>query len=184
MSREPPDLVVVDRDGVINVDSDAYVKSPAEWQALPGSLEAIGALTRAGVTVVVATNQSGVGRGLFSEAVLRQIHELMETEAARHGGRISGIYYCPHRPDEGCECRKPRPGLLQRIGRDYGCDLAGVPVIGDKVSDLAAAAAVGARGILVLTGHGRETLAALGGDGPEHYEDLAAAAAALLAERD
>lgn len=174
-----PGLVVVDRDGVVNVDSDAYVKTPAEWHALPGSLEALAALTRAGVDVVVATNQSGVGRGLFSEAMLARIHARMTAELAALGSRLAGIYYCPHRPEDDCRCRKPRTGMLERIARDLGRELSGVPVIGDKPSDLAAAAAVGARGILVLTGHGRQALAELGG-AVEHYPDLAAAVAALL----
>lgn len=179
MGSRAPAVVIVDRDGVVNADSPGYIKTPVEWQALPGSLDAIAALTRAGTAVVVATNQSGVGRGLFSEATLARIHARMAGEVAAHGGVLAGVYYCPHAPDAGCDCRKPRPGLLERIARDLSIELAGVPVIGDKASDLEAAAAVGARGILVLTGHGRRTLAELG-PGTEHYADLGAAVAALL----
>lgn len=183
MSSHAPGLVIVDRDGVINADSGTYIKSPAEWHALPGSLDAIAELNRAGTAVAVATNQSGIGRGLFTEAALARIHARMTEQLAAHGGRLAGIYHCPHRPEDECGCRKPRPGLLERIARAHGCPLAGVPVIGDRAGDLAAAAAVGARGILVLTGHGAQTLAELGGARVEHYADLAAAAAALLAER-
>lgn len=180
MSGTGPGLVIVDRDGVINADSYNYIRSPGEWHALPGSLDALGALARAGTRVVVATNQSGVGRGLFTEAMLTDIHARMKAAVAEHGGRIAGVYHCPHTPAEGCDCRKPRPGLLLRIADDLGCDLADVPVIGDKASDLAAAEAVGARPVLVLTGHGRRTLAERRGSSVEHYDDLAAAVAALL----
>lgn len=179
MGSRAPAVVIVDRDGVVNADSASYVKTPAEWRALPGSLDAIAALTRAGTAVVVATNQSGVGRGLFSDATLGRIHARMTREIEARGGRLAGVYYCPHAPDAGCDCRKPRPGLLERIGRELGVELAGVPVIGDKAGDLEAAAAVGARGILVLTGHGTRTLANVGAD-VEHYADLAAAVGALL----
>lgn len=180
MHASGPGLVVVDRDGVINVDSDEYIKSPDEWHALPGSLEALAALAGAGTRVVVATNQSGIGRGLFTEAELAAIHARMHAAVAAHGGRISGVYHCPHTPADDCACRKPRPGLLLRIADDLGCDLAGVPVIGDRASDLAAAEAVGARPVLVLTGAGRATLAERGAGSVEHYEDLAAAVAALI----
>lgn len=176
------DLIVLDRDGVINVDSDEYIKDPAEWRALPGSAEAIAALNAGGYRVVVVSNQSGLGRGLFTEAMLAQIHAKMRATIEQVGGWLSGIYYCPHRPDEGCDCRKPAPGLLRRIERDFGCSLAGAPFIGDKRSDVEAARAVGARPILVLTGDGRATTRELGEHAIETYADLAAAAEHLLTE--
>ena len=176
-------LVIIDRDGVINVDSDEYIKSPDEWVPMPGSLAALAALTRAGATLVVATNQSGIGRGLFSEATLGRIHAKMNAAVAAAGGRIAGIYHCPHRPDEGCRCRKPAPALLERIGADFGESLAGIPFIGDKVSDIEAALAVGARPILVgdrVPAADREAAAR----GIERYPDLPAAARALIREAD
>jgi D-glycero-D-manno-heptose 1,7-bisphosphate phosphatase len=176
--------VVIDRDGVINDDSDDYVRSAADWVPLPGSLEAIAALTAAGFRVAVATNQSGVGRGLFSMANLEEIHRVMTAAVEAAGGRLAGIHVCPHHPDEACACRKPRPGLLRAIERQSGQSLAGVPVIGDKLSDLDAARAVGARPILVRTGKGGATEAALSDRSIEVYADLHAAVAALLAEGD
>lgn len=176
------DLVILDRDGVINRDRADYVRTPAQWVALPGSLEAIARLTRAGVRVAVATNQSGLGRGLFDETALDAIHARMTTEIRRAGGSLDRIVYCPHSPDAGCDCRKPRPGLLTRLARAYGRGLVGVPCIGDSKRDLEAAAAVGARPILVLTGHGEATRRALEPGQPEHYPDLAAAVEQLLGE--
>lgn len=176
------DLVILDRDGVINRDRPDFVRSPADWVALPGSLEAIARLTAAGVRVAVATNQSGVGRGLFDESVLASIHRRMETEILNAGGRLDQIVYCPHHPDAGCDCRKPKPGLLLALARAYGGSLAGVPCIGDSGRDLEAAAAVGARPILVLTGNGTRTLAQLGDTAVERYPDLARAVDRLLAE--
>lgn len=175
-------LVVLDRDGVINEDSDAYIKSPDEWIALPGSLEAIARLGAAGFTVAVATNQSGVARGYYDLAVLEAIHDKMTSSAASSGGRIDFIAVCPHGPKDGCECRKPRTGLLEQIASHYGVELSDVPVIGDSLRDLEAAAAVGAKPILVLTGNGEKTARAL----PEMlkstavYPDLAHAANALI----
>lgn len=178
-------LVVLDRDGVINHDSDDFIKSPAEWQSIAGSLEAIAALTAAGYTVAVATNQSGIGRGLMDRGSVEAIHRRMHEEAEAAGGRIHRVVYCPHRPDAGCDCRKPAPGLLRQLGAHYGLPLDGVPVIGDSERDLAAARAVGARPILVRTGNGRRTEAALAarGEAVETWDDLAAAAQALVAER-
>lgn len=176
-------LVVLDRDGVINAERIDYVKTPREWRPLAGSLEALGRLTRAGYEIAIATNQSGIGRGLYSAADTARVHEQLRREAAMHGGRIAGIYVCPHAPLAGCNCRKPAPGLLQAIASDSGRDLTGVPYIGDNARDLEAARRVGARGILVLTGYGGETLARerQGGREPEHYADLGAAVDALLA---
>ena len=150
-------IIVLDRDGVINRDSDAYIKSPDEWQALPGSLDAIEALTGAGWSVVVASNQSGLGRGLFDAEALDAINAKMIAAVEEAGGSLSGIYLCPHHPDENCECRKPKPGLLQQIETDLGLSLAGQPVVGDSMRDLEAAMAVGAQPILVRTGNGGKT---------------------------
>lgn len=177
------DLVILDRDGVINRDSDEYIKAPEEWVSYPSSIEAIARLVADGMDVVVATNQSGVGRGLLDVAALEAIHTKMRHEVEAAGGRIAAVYVCPHRPDERCDCRKPAPGLLRRIEADYGGSLVGVPVIGDKRTDLLAALAVGARPILVRSGRGGG--ASLAGE-LEHCEvfaDLAAAADGLLAER-
>jgi len=176
-------LVILDRDGVINRDSDAFVKSADEWQPLPGSIAAIAALTAAGFTVTVASNQSGIARGLFRQQDLEAIHQKMLGLVAAAGGHISKIVICPHGPDDGCDCRKPKPGLLEQLGTCFQTPLAGVPVIGDALRDLEAAAAVGARPILVRTGKGAHTEAAL----PERfanvavYDDLAGAADALIA---
>ena len=150
--------VILDRDGVINRDRADYVKTPAELDFIPGSLEAIAALTQAGYGVVVATNQSGVGRGLLSEQDLDAIHAKLETAVQAAGGRLLGVFVCPHAPDTGCACRKPRAGLLQQIATWAGIDLIGVPVVGDAVRDLEAARSVGALPILVRTGHGEKTL--------------------------
>ncbi len=177
-------LVILDRDGVINKESDAYIKSPAEWLPLPGSLEAIARLTKAGFTVVVASNQSGIGRGLFSAKTLEDIHELMKAEVAKHGGKIDSIFYCPHKPEDNCDCRKPKPGLFHRIMSYYVVPLKGVPAVGDTLRDLQAAQAVGARPILVRTGRGEDTLKALGdkAKGLEVYPNLGSVVTQLLGE--
>ncbi len=151
-------LVVLDRDGVINRDSDAFIKNPDEWQPLPGSLDAIAKLSRADFAVAVATNQSGVGRGLLSADDLRAIHAKMERMVEQAGGRLAGIFFCPHAPGDGCDCRKPRPGLLRQIESAFDVTLTGVPVVGDSGRDLEAALAVGAKPVLVRTGNGDRTL--------------------------
>jgi D-glycero-D-manno-heptose 1,7-bisphosphate phosphatase len=176
-------LVIVDRDGVINFESDAYIKSPAEWRPIPGSLEAIAALTQAGFTVVVATNQAGVGRGLFTLETLGAIHQKMREAVSAAGGKLDGIYFCPHHPDDNCDCRKPKPGLFHQIAEHYRLDLRDVPAVGDTLRDIQAARAVGARAILVRTGRGMQALEQLP-DPPdvEVYADLAAAAAQLIGE--
>lgn len=174
-------LVILDRDGVINHDSAAYIKSPEEWKPIAGSLEAIALLSQAGYRVLVATNQSGVGRGLFEMATLNAIHDKMHRALSLAGGRIDGIFYCPHSYDAGCNCRKPKPGMLEEIAHRFGVSLEGVPLIGDSLRDLQAAAAVGAQPILVLTGKGKKTRK--DGDLPEGtvvYDDLAAAVRSLL----
>ncbi len=174
-------LFILDRDGVINFDSDQYIKSPDEWRPIPGSLEAIARLTKSGFRVVVATNQSGVGQGLFEMDTLNAIHEKMQRAVLQAGGRIEAIFFCPHTNGDKCGCRKPKPGLLQEIAARYNASLAGVPAVGDSLRDLQAAAAVGARPILVLTGKGKKTVAdpALPPNTPV-YADLAAAVAALV----
>lgn len=185
MSRPGRGLVILDRDGVINRDSAEFVKSSAELTPLPGSVDAIVRLSNAGFTVAVASNQSGIARGLFDRAALRAMHLKLRRLVKKRGGRIDRIVVCPHGPDDDCDCRKPRPGLLKRLSRHYGADLDGVPVIGDSLRDLEAAADVGARPILVRTGNGRKTEATLTGAlaDTEVFDDLAAAAAALLADR-
>lgn len=151
-------LIILDRDGVINIGSDQFIKSPDEWKPIPGSLEAIARLTREGWRVVVATNQSGLARGLFEMATLNAIHAKMHKAVAQAGGRIEAVFYCPHSAEMDCDCRKPRTGLFNEIAARYGRDLIGVPSIGDSLRDLQAAASVGARPLLVKTGKGEKTL--------------------------
>lgn len=174
-------LVILDRDGVINEDSSAYIKRPSEWHPLPGALEAIARLREHGVRVVVCTNQSGLARGLFDRYALARIHGRMDAAVRDAGGRLDGIYICPHGPDDACRCRKPRPGLLQAAAARTGFSLDRVPVIGDSARDLEAARRGGARPMLVLTGNGRKTLE---GTAPveEYYPDLAAAVDQLIRE--
>ncbi|MGB6102274.1 MAG: D-glycero-beta-D-manno-heptose 1,7-bisphosphate 7-phosphatase [Pusillimonas sp.] len=150
-------LAILDRDGVINQDSAAFVKSPDEWLALPGSLEAIARLSRAGWRVVIASNQSGVARGLFSMDTLNAIHAKLRREVALAGGVVDAIFVCPHGPDDGCTCRKPKPGMFLDIARRYDIVLKGVPAVGDSLRDLQAAAAAGCSPWLVLTGNGQKT---------------------------
>ena len=169
---------------MINHDSEAFIKNEDEWRPIPGSLEAIAALTKAGFTLAIASNQSGIARGLFDQAALDAMHAKMLGLVHEAGGHISRIVFCPHGPNEGCDCRKPRPGLLEQLAKHFDTSLAGVPVVGDALRDLEAAAAAGARPVLVRSGKGRKTEAAL----PERfagvavYDDLAAAARALIDE--
>ncbi len=151
-------MIILDRDGVINRDRPDFIKSPEQWQPLPGSLEAIARLCAAGFQVAIASNQSGIGRGLFDHSDLAAIHGKMLAAVTAAGGKISAIEICPHQPEDGCDCRKPGPGLLQRIARRLRIDLTGVPCIGDSRRDIDAALAVGARPMLVLTGNGKATL--------------------------
>jgi len=175
-------LVILDRDGVINEDSAHYIKDADEWRPIAGSLNAIAKLHAAGFALAIATNQSGLGRGLFDEFALARIHSRMLEAIEDAGGQIEMIAFCPHAPDDDCACRKPKPGLLLRISEELGLPLDGVPVIGDAERDLAAARAVGARPLLVRTGKGRATEQQLPArHGVSVYDDLAAAAAALLA---
>jgi D-glycero-D-manno-heptose 1,7-bisphosphate phosphatase len=150
-------LVVLDRDGTINHDSDQYIKSPAEWKPIKGSLDAVARLTQTGHRVVVATNQSGIARGLFDMATLNAIHDTMHRAVQQAGGRIEAVFFCPHAADAGCGCRKPKPGMLLEIAKRMNVDLADVPMVGDSRKDLDAAAAAGAQPVLVLTGNGRKT---------------------------
>jgi D-glycero-D-manno-heptose 1,7-bisphosphate phosphatase len=147
-------LVILDRDGTINEDSADYVKSPEEWTPLPGALEAIARLNHGGWHVVIASNQSGLGRGLFDVSTLNAMHAKMHGLLADVGARIDSVFYCPHAPDAACHCRKPEPGLLEQIGERYGIDLHGVPMVGDTVTDLLGAVTVGCEPHLVLTGKG------------------------------
>lgn len=156
--------IILDRDGVINFDSDAYIKSPAEWLPIPRSLEAVAALNRAGYRVLVATNQSGVARGYYDLETLDQIHEKMMRELAAVGGYIEEIFFCPHHPDENCKCRKPKPGMLHAIQDKYQLDLTETFFIGDSMSDLGAAQAVGCKLLLVMTGNGHKTLERVSAD--------------------
>jgi len=151
-------LAILDRDGVINQDSKAFIKRPDEWIALPGSLDAIARLSHAGWRVVIASNQSGIARGLFSMDILNAIHAKMRREVAQAGGSIDAIFVCPHGPNDGCSCRKPNAGLFLDIGRRYDLDLSQVPSVGDSLRDLQAAKKAGCRPWLVLTGNGRKTL--------------------------
>ena len=177
-------LVILDRDGTINQDSDQYIKSPAEWKPIPGSLEAIARLTQDGWRVAVATNQSGIARGLFDMAALNAIHAEMHRAVNLAGGRIDAIFFCPHAADSGCECRKPKPGLLREIASRMDVELAEVPMVGDSLRDLEAAAAAGAKQYLVLTGKGKKTRDAGGlPEGTEVFADLAAFTAQLVEQR-
>ncbi|MEY2699847.1 MAG: hypothetical protein RIQ52_602 [Pseudomonadota bacterium] len=154
----PSPCVILDRDGVINHDSDHYIRSLGEWQPIAGSIEAIGMLSRAGYKVYVATNQSGLARGLLETSVLEQMHAELHRLVSKEGGEVSDIIYCPHGPEDGCHCRKPSPGMYQTLAATHGFDLAGIPVIGDSLRDLQAAEAVAALPMLVETGKGERTL--------------------------
>lgn len=174
-------LIILDRDGVINYDSDQFIKSPEEWKPLPGSLEAIARLCQADYRVVVATNQSGVGRGLFDMFTLNAIHDKMLKAVAHAGGRIEAVFFCPHAADDNCHCRKPKTGMLEEIAARYSVSLQGVPAVGDSLRDLTSAAKMGAQPILVLTGKGNKTMAQGGlPPGTPIYPDLAAAVAELV----
>ena len=150
--------VLLDRDGVINEDSDAYIKSPEEWIPIPGSLEAIALLNRNGYRVAVLTNPSGIARALFDQAMLERIHAKMRGAVEEAGGHIDDIFFCPHGPEDACNCRKPKTGLFQQFARKYGAELKGLPAVGDSLRDVQAAQAVGASPILVETGKGGRTL--------------------------
>ena len=151
-------LVILDRDGVINHDSDEYIKSPEEWVPIPGSLEATARLHREGYKIVVATNQSGVGRGLFDMDMLARIHAKMLEAVRAKGGEIDAIFFCPHKPEDNCRCRKPQPGLFLEIAERLKVNMNGVYAVGDSERDVITARLVTARPVLVRTGKGRRTL--------------------------
>ncbi len=157
-------LLILDRDGVINLDSDDYIRTPQEWIPIPGSLKAVADLTRAGFRVAIATNQSGLSRHFFTLDTLEKIHDKLCQRVEEEGGTIAGIFYCPHLPEEGCRCRKPATGLLEAIEIELGESAIGAYFVGDSLKDLQAAQAHGCIPILVKTGKGRNTLAALATD--------------------
>jgi len=175
-------LIILDRDGVINEDSDAYIKNPDEWVPVPGSLDAIARLCKAGYRIAVASNQSGVARGLFDLSTLMAIHTKMHQAVTAAGGRIDGVFFCPHSADAGCDCRKPKAGMINEILRRFDVAASsGVTMVGDSMRDLQAACAAGCRPVLVLTGKGRRTMQE-GGLPPETAVrvDLAAVASELV----
>jgi len=176
-------LIILDRDGVINQDSDKYIKSPQEWIPIAGSLEAIARLNKADYRVVVATNQSGIARGLFDYKDLNAIHRKMNDLLAQLGGEVLGVFYCPHGPNDHCACRKPKPGLFKQIADRLHVGLTNVPAVGDSLRDIQAARRVGAKPILVRSGKGERTIAA--GGLPKDvlvFDDLASVANALINE--
>ncbi|WP_437880273.1 D-glycero-beta-D-manno-heptose 1,7-bisphosphate 7-phosphatase [Pseudomonas sp. LRF_L74] len=173
-------LIILDRDGVINQDSDAYIKSLDEWIPIPGSVEAIARLSKAGWTVAVATNQSGIARGYYGLPVLECMHQRLRQLVAEQGGELGLVVHCPHGPDDGCDCRKPRPGMLQQIAAHYGVPLAGVWFVGDSRGDLDAALAVDCQPVLVKTGKGERTLAKPLPESTLVFDDLASVANHLL----
>ena len=173
-------LIILDRDGTINHDSDEFIKSPEEWKPIKGSLEGIARLTQAGYRIAVATNQSGIARGKLDTRTLFAIHDTLNRALAQVGGRIDAFFFCPHAADSDCACRKPKPGMLLEIGRRFNIALDGVHMVGDAQRDIEAAAAAGAKPVLVLTGKGKATRAAGGlPAGTQVFRDLAAFAAHL-----
>lgn len=173
-------LLILDRDGVINYDSDAYIKSVEEWIPLPGSIEAIAQLSKAGWTVAIATNQSGIARGYYDIATLDAMHARLRALVAEQGGEVGLVVYCPHGPDKGCDCRKPKPGMLKIISEHYKVPLAGIWFVGDSLGDLEAAKAVDSQPVLVKTGKGDKTQAKNLPVGTLIFDDLAAVAAELI----
>lgn len=175
-------IILLDRDGVINFDSDEYIKSPDEWQAIPGSLEAIAQLNRCGYQVLVVTNQSGIARGYYDLATLDLIHEKLTEELAAVGGHIEAFYFCPHHPKDKCHCRKPQPGMLHKIREKYALDFKDVFFIGDSLTDMQVALEVGCKPILVLTGNGKKTLETHPtlANHLQYFENLASAVSFIL----
>ena len=174
-------LIILDRDGVINQDSDAFIKSPDEWKAIPGSLQAIAKLNQAGYLVVVATNQSGIGRKLFDMATLNAIHQKMHSAAQQVGAEIDAVFFCPHVSEDNCDCRKPKPGMLQEIASHYDVSLKGIHCVGDSLRDLQAGFVCGCLPHLVLTGKGKKTFEKGGlPPGTQIYPDLASMVDILL----
>ncbi|MGD9107740.1 MAG: D-glycero-beta-D-manno-heptose 1,7-bisphosphate 7-phosphatase [Gammaproteobacteria bacterium] len=174
-------LIILDRDGVINEDTPHYIKSAEEWRPIPGSLEAIAKLNHAGYTVIIATNQSGIGRGYFDVEALDEMHAKMQRELAKIGGKIDHIYFCPHTPDDNCDCRKPKTGMFEQIMHDYGLrDLKGVINVGDALREIQVGQIFDCRNILVLTGKGQKTLQDNPDISAEIFQDLAALVNSLV----
>ena len=174
-------LITLDRDGVINHDSPDFIKSPAEWIPVPGSLEAIARLNQAGYRVVIASNQSGIARELFDMVTLNAIHHKMHSLAQQVGADIDAVFFCPHSAADNCDCRKPKPGMFTEIAQRYKVSLKGVPVVGDSLRDLQAGYVSGCTPYLVLTGKGEKTQATGGlPPGTQVFADLAAMVAQLL----
>lgn len=173
-------LIILDRDGVINEDSDAYVKSLAEWIPIAGSIEAIARLSQDGWLVAIATNQSGLARGYFDRTTLQAMHARLQALVMEQGGRVDLIRFCPHGPDDLCDCRKPRSGLFLEIAEHFDMSLTGVPVVGDSLRDLEAGVAVGCRPFLVRTGKGAQTELKPLPEGTRVFDNLAAVADFLL----
>lgn len=180
---DPQPFIILDRDGVINKDSDDYIRSPEEWIPIPGSIQAIADLSTAGYRIVVVTNQSGIGRDLFDEFTLALMHEKLHQLVEDRGGSIAGIFLCPHTPEEACGCRKPATGMLDQIEAEFGVPVSGCWFIGDSTKDLDCGLARGCRPALVLTGKGRATREALDDSRLETicvFPDLRAAADHIL----
>lgn len=180
-------VIVLDRDGVINHDSDAYIKSAEEWLPIDGSLEAISQLNHAGYTVVIASNQSGLARGYFNIEALSAMHQKMDDLLSKIGGRVDAVFYCPHGPDDGCSCRKPKPGMLLEIGQRFNVSLGDLVFIGDTVADVKTARNALAKAILVRTGKGLKAEKILQSDNEEQvpiYDDLASAVTAILQQTE
>jgi D-glycero-D-manno-heptose 1,7-bisphosphate phosphatase len=173
--------LLLDRDGVINRDSPDFIRTPGEFRPLPGALEAIVRAQRAGYRVIIVSNQSGLARGLFAMRDLNAIHRHLQNELERLGGRVEAFFFCPHGPDDGCDCRKPAGGLLRALAMRLGVELSGTPFVGDRLSDARAARSVGARPLLVRSGLQPPDAAALAAFGPiDVFDDLPAAVEALL----
>lgn len=177
------DLVILDRDGVVNHESDSFIKTPEEWLPIDGALQAIARLNHSGFRVVIATNQSGLARKLFDIEVLNRIHAKMQRQLSEVGATVEAVFFCPHSARDHCECRKPKPGMINEIGERLRVSVEGVPLIGDSQRDLDAANAAGARPILVRTGNGSKTEKLLSDDSVDVFDDLSDAADALIAER-
>ncbi len=174
-------LLVIDRDGVINEEAEDFVKTPAEWIPIPGSLEAIARASKAGVRCVVMSNQSGLARGLLNIETLNAIHRKMSNMLWKMGGSVEAVFFCPHGPDEGCACRKPRPGMLEQIQKRTQVPFHAMAVIGDRATDVEAAQTVNAQPVLVKTGHGQATLESdIDLRGTLVYDTLASAVDAII----
>jgi D-glycero-D-manno-heptose 1,7-bisphosphate phosphatase len=174
-------LIILDRDGTINVEREDFVKTPEEWEPLPGALEAVARLNHAGWHVVVATNQSGIGRGLYGVSELNAMHAKMNRLLAEVGGKVDAVFFCPHAPSDGCTCRKPLPGLFEQISERFNTPLAGVPTVGDSLRDMQAGAAAGCATHFVRTGNGAAGIPPDLPPGTQVHADLAACAEALIA---